>query len=478
MWADQLKQLCDELGDQKTRLEAEAYSHWIHGTLLLELEQWRDALERFLHARTIYDNMSQVGRVALKEVFRQRVEEIDLSVRMCKYNLDRTSADSRDIVAEIESQTSPALDVLKSKLDQALEETRRAQAKTMEEIEWGGRSIAVENEKIRMAIVNADSLHDNIADCKSIDAKLRIYDKILLSLSDSQRYIREDMKANESRSDEQIANIRFIYSYASFLSLQRTLERNLLMAEQLEERLESKHHKDDKTTSASRRQRRVKKGSTSPLDVVHLYDVVLQNLNDLQELPGVEGDEQLFKRLNCQVACYRVSRCFYLGEVHAQTGEWKKAYALYKRAEQLAEIARMSLGDQNESDREHLPNIDALLERIRIAQFHTNSQYIIQQRQEEEDSEGQQLATPQATSTIRDGKRAVLSHLDEFEVDTRGRVLLASFPPNFEAIPAKPVFFDIANNSIQYPDIKPKVGEEEEEKEQEPSKKRGWFGLW
>lgn len=198
MWADQLKQLCDELGDQKTRLEAEAYNHWIHGTLLLELEQWRDALERFLHARTIYDNMSQVGRVALKEVFRQRVEEIDLSVRMCKYNLDRTSANSRDIVAEIESQASPALDVLKSKLDQALEETRRAQARTMEEIEWGGRSIAVENEKIRMAIVNADSLRDNIADCKSIDAKLRIYDKILLSLSDSQRYIREDMKANVS----------------------------------------------------------------------------------------------------------------------------------------------------------------------------------------------------------------------------------------------------------------------------------------
>lgn len=255
------------------------------------------------------------------------------------------------------------------------------------------------------------------------------------------------------------------------------MERNLLMAEQLEERLESKHHKDDKTTSAGRRQRRVKKGSTSPLDVVHLYDVVLQNLNDLQELPGVEGDEQLFKRLNCQVACYRVFRCFYLGEVHAQTGEWKKAYALYKRAEQLAEIARMSLRDQSENDREHLPNIDALLERIHIAQFHTNSQYIIQQRQEEE-NEGQQFATPRTTSTIGDGKRAVLSHLDEFEVDTRGRVLLASFPPNFEAIPAKPVFFDIANNSIQYPDIKPKMGQEEEEKEQESSKKRGWFGLW
>jgi signal recognition particle subunit SRP68 len=57
---------------------------------------------------------------------------------------------------------------------------------------------------------------------------------------------------------------------------------------------------------------------------------------------------------------------------------------------------------------------------------------------------------------------------------------LIAVPPDFEIIPAKPVFFDIASNEIAYPDLSQKVKAETAPSSENPDtpKKKGWFGLW
>jgi signal recognition particle subunit SRP68 len=68
-----------------------------------------------------------------------------------------------------------------------------------------------------------------------------------------------------------------------------------------------------------------------------------------------------------------------------------------------------------------------------------------------------------------DEGRKVLN-LDTFDLDPR-RVKegnLIDFPPDFEAIPCKPVLFDLALSAVEFPDLT----------ERKKAKAKGFFGFW
>ena len=56
---------------------------------------------------------------------------------------------------------------------------------------------------------------------------------------------------------------------------------------------------------------------------------------------------------------------------------------------------------------------------------------------------------------------------------------LVAFPPKMEAIPVKPLFFDVAWNYIDYPGKVASVAEEAAPSAAQaaPAQKRGWFGF-
>lgn len=60
-WAADLEALCLETADERTCLEATAYSAWMSGNLLLEREAWRDALDRYSTADRICKELGKVG---------------------------------------------------------------------------------------------------------------------------------------------------------------------------------------------------------------------------------------------------------------------------------------------------------------------------------------------------------------------------------------------------------------------------------
>ena len=59
-WAQQLKRLCEELGDRRTSLEADAYALWMHATLMIEGEEWKAAVEHFVKSQAIYEELAKV----------------------------------------------------------------------------------------------------------------------------------------------------------------------------------------------------------------------------------------------------------------------------------------------------------------------------------------------------------------------------------------------------------------------------------
>ena len=89
---EQLQAICTAKGDSRTVLEAEAYTAGIHGLFLQEESKFGDALSRFMRAKTIYEQMAKVADIDEQRQYQGRVEELDISIRFCKYNLGGAAA--------------------------------------------------------------------------------------------------------------------------------------------------------------------------------------------------------------------------------------------------------------------------------------------------------------------------------------------------------------------------------------------------
>lgn len=113
-YASLLRRICNEKSDEKTKLEAEAYASWMSGNLLLEKEKWGKALLQFGKARTILEQLAKVGDTEFQERCRQRLDEIEPSVRYCNYNLKGTKG--LDEIHKFEEDKNIS-DLLKSKLE-------------------------------------------------------------------------------------------------------------------------------------------------------------------------------------------------------------------------------------------------------------------------------------------------------------------------------------------------------------------------
>ncbi len=85
-WAADLEALCAETADERTCLEATAYSAWMSGNLLLEKEAWREALERYSTAHRICQELGQVGGALVLELSRDLCSK---SVRMYSSSTNR-----------------------------------------------------------------------------------------------------------------------------------------------------------------------------------------------------------------------------------------------------------------------------------------------------------------------------------------------------------------------------------------------------
>ena len=52
-WAKKLVALCNVVADERTKLEAESYSAWFNGNVLLEKSDWKGAQELLVKAKYV-----------------------------------------------------------------------------------------------------------------------------------------------------------------------------------------------------------------------------------------------------------------------------------------------------------------------------------------------------------------------------------------------------------------------------------------
>ncbi|XP_054721035.1 signal recognition particle subunit SRP68-like [Uloborus diversus] len=454
--ASDLETLCESSKcDARTKLEAQAYSAWIKGSLYFELQQWQSAIECFRISQTIYEKLSEALNEDEVVLYKQRVEELIPNIRYCAYNIGDETAINDLMKMRLSGKTSGE-DLLASDLDHLIAQTREKQAVTLSEVEWQGRKIPVRHEKIRLFLLNVQDAQVQVEQALDLQAKIEVYERLLLDCKDALQVVRDEMKdqAGKGRSDAAQSSLAFLQSYLTYIRLSKTIERNLLFIESLKQNMGS-------TSETAIEGKRV----TKPQDLVRPYEIIIQNLHEMKQLPGVESDSNFLDEAEASILAYKAHRCFYIAEVYAAANKWVEAIALYGRSE---EYSKSALKNPALKNKKLIGLLKELLTKIEGNKYNAYSLSILGN----EDS-------VQPTDSATKGKKNLMDRLNEYREDATlvsPQPRIAQFPPDFKPIPCKPLFFDLALNQIEFPPLDDKI--EQKKGGGITGFVRGWLGGW
>ncbi|XP_006346945.1 signal recognition particle subunit SRP68-like isoform X2 [Solanum tuberosum] len=451
-WASLFQELCSIKGDSRTSLEAEAYAAYMKGSLLFEKDQnWDVALKCFKSARAVYEELGKYGDLENQVLCRERVEELEPSIRYCLHKIGESNLQTSELVSigEIEG---PALDLFKAKLEAAMAEARSQQAASMTEFHWLGNRFPISNAKIRVSILKAQELekdiHGSAADSLPAEKKLVLYDKIFAAYHEARSCIRNDLvtAANSENVKDELSGLD--KAVGAILG-QRTIERNQLLVKIAKSKLNKV--RDDKNEKV-----------TKPEELVRLYDLLLQNTADLSDLVSSGRDrkvEEVALAEECELRsmAFRAERCFYLAKSYSSAGKRTEAYALYSRARSLADAALMKLQSANAADQVMIKELRTLYNESRSNSCAEHAKGIMEEEKAPENL-SKKISNISLNGTDKKMEKLLMEKLDTYESavgEANMKVVprIETFPPAFQPVPRNPIVLDLAYNLIEFPSL-------------------------
>ncbi len=433
-YALQLQQLCENSKfDSRTKLEAEGYVAWVHGTLHFELQLWSSAMEYFKKAQMIYEKLATALNEEDAVLYRQKSEEITPSLRFCAYNLGEATASE---LLQLRSQTHGEL--LKN-LDILVAETVKHSSNAMTEIKWRTKSFPVKSEKIRSFLLADRDLEKSFINGSVLD-NINLLEQHLMDCKDAIMVARDECKTEPSGKGmgpggDSLSSSQLLLHYLFYIRLNRTIQRNLLMIEAARKDSEGCWSEEElKKMDTNFIQR------TKTQDLTRLYEIIIQNLMEMEQLPISEYDPQFSAEVQSKIQAYQALRCHSIAENLSSVGRWSDAVKLFERAVQLANTALRSDLESSLAD-----ELKALVNKIEASRMIIKAKSIIE---------------PNPTNQKSIKKSFLVDRLDEYYEDpslitTEPRI--AEIPPPMVPIPCKPLFFDLALNMATFPPLDEKV---------------------
>ncbi|XP_014367542.2 signal recognition particle subunit SRP68 [Papilio machaon] len=430
--AQTLLQLCESGAcDARTQLEARAYAAWLGGALLLELQQWPGAAESLRQAQLVLDNLCSALPDDERHVYKQKVEELKPSLRYCAYNIGDQSA-----AGELVAMRGQGLI---ENLDTLMAQAKESRSGIMHEVEWRGRRVTVRPEKVRLFLIALQDLEKSVESAQNVEAKIEILENILMDCKDAISAIKDEIKNDpklKSGSESQLSSVHYLLSYLMYVRLMRTIDRNNLLVQQAEEARKKNAPLDGK--------------KVRPQDLTRLYEIILQNYTELQQLPGFDTDEAYQREIETAMSAYRAFRCYYIAQVLTGLRRFREALAMLERTTGYITETTSKIKDVQLKNK-----LEMLQKDIESCKFIVHADSVLEDEEDDEENKYTSSGKP-----YKD-KKPLVERLDEYREDTQlltKNPNVYKLPPPMEAIPCKPLFFDLACNFIEFPNLDDKTG--------------------
>ena len=187
---------------------------------------------------------------------------------------------------------------------------------------------------------------------------------------------------------------------------------------------------------------------------------------EVTSLPGLDDDSDLQTEISAQKLGFQALRCFYIAQVYVNDKKWPEAMALYDRVLEHANEALSNLNQieqGKEFDFVNVPSLENLVETIAFNRYRVHSSAVLDGLQKK----------GEATSSNVDTTIPLMERLNVYYEDPAIKSLVAdkrsqkvpsftsSYPPKFESVPCKPIFFDLAINHTAFPSLEGKLGQKQ-----------------
>ncbi|CAL4191692.1 unnamed protein product, partial [Meganyctiphanes norvegica] len=427
--------------DARTQLEVQGYSCWLQGTVLFELaewsHEWAKPVEFFNKAKAIFSKLCGAVPEDEVDIYKSRLQELEVKLRFCRHHLgDRSATDTLLAMRGNEA--------LGDKLDNLLASAREQQASTLSEVTWKGRTLAVKHEKVRLFLLNEGLIHDEVEKAASAEEQADMLDKLLAECKDAIQLLREDLRNDPSFKPRQQANegpvspVHFLHTYLSYMRLNLTIMRNCALVETYSNIISG--------------EKKMEEGKKAPKlqDLVRLHDIIIQNLNEISQLAGLESDLELKHSLEGQIIAYKAQRCYHVADSFVKLEKWSEALVLYERTLKHIESAK-----RHKLEPKLVKTLDKLAELVDSKKFTAHAQAIL----------AAQTTTPDTSKAANKEKRLLIDRMDKYLEDsslTGPNPLVATVPPAMTPVPCKPLFFDLAFNNINFPSLEDKIEKKKE----------------
>lgn len=437
VYALQLQELCNsEYCDARTKLEAEAYSAWIHGSLHFELSLWKSAAENLKKAQVIYENLAQALPEEEQAVYKAKVDELTPSLRYCAYNVGEKAP-----INLLEMRGQGMMDNLSALVAQTKTESMEAFQTT----EWRGRKVTVRPEKVRLFLLSIQDLANSIEKAKDYPAKIELLENVLLDCKDAisaiKDEIKQDPKLRTTSDTGTMTATQYLLTYLSYTRLKLTLERNLFMVAQ------GKLSLDDPNAPEKVQ---IEGKKTKPQDLSRLYEIILQNVTEMQQLPGMESDAQYQAEIENLALSFKSFRCYYIAITLVALKRWRDAVAMYERSTKYATQATSS----NKSvckDFDLRDELQRLIQTIEGCKFSAHANSVL-----EEDTSEESVLYGKSTKSSKPLFERLSVYKEDPSLNSRNPNVF-KLTPEMQPIPAKPLFFDLALNFVEFPSLEDKV---------------------
>uniref|UniRef100_A0AAX7SQG0 Signal recognition particle subunit SRP68 n=1 Tax=Astatotilapia calliptera TaxID=8154 RepID=A0AAX7SQG0_ASTCA len=430
--SEKLEKLCESPRvDAKTKLEAQAYTAYLTGMVEFELQEWKQAMEAFNKCKTIYEKLASAFTEDLAVLYRQRVDEISPNIRYCAYNIGDQNAINDLMQMRL---TGGGGGMMAEKLEALITQARTKQAATMSEVEWRGRTVPVKIDKARVFLLGLADNEAAIAQAANEETKEHLYETLLAECRDTIQAVKEELKT-------ELIQPRFTDlmslkgSYLTYIKLCTLVKRNESMAHTLQAKLKEPEADENKR-------------GPRPQDLIRLYDIILQSLAELSTLQGLEDDHAFQKEVSLKTLVYKAYRCFFIAQSYVLVKKWSEALVLYERVLKYAKEVQSKAKSLNNSLKD-LPDVQELIAEVNAEKYSLQAAAIL--------DTDEIVEVPQ--QLVKDNT-PLCDHLETFRFDPSlvgKQPSLVQFPPDFQPIPCKPLFFDLALNHVAFPPLDDKV---------------------
>merc|ERR1712107_673658 len=261
-----------------------------------------------------------------------------------------------------------------------------------------------------------------------------------------------EFRTRQQQSSGKVGSQHFLYTYIQFTRHTITLSRNCVLLESMRAQLEGREKQPEG--------RKIVK----PQDV-RMYENMIQSLSEVTTLAGLEEDEMLKQTNQVKITFYRAFKTFYMAKAFIFAQKWPEAMAIFQKTKEY--IAKVK-------SEKHLEK-DVLEQLCELEKFVEENQFVAHANSI--------LETEEVTDKVADldlkNKVPLIERIDQYLEDPdigKGKSSLARFPPEFDAIPCKPLFFDLSINHLEMPSLEAKL--ETQKAAGEKSGLGGWIWGW